>query len=118
MIQIPNPAAYILQKALALKHRKAEDRRKDLAYVFEVAALWFYETERLQEMVRSIDEYSPVWSRWVERARSILLRAFDSEYSEGSVSTEQVYGDTADGHLVSASAVGRVRGQFLRAVFK
>jgi len=115
--QIPNPASYILQKALALSHRRAEKQQKDLGYVFEVAALWSYESERVQEMVRSIAEHSSVWSRWVKRGKDVLFGAFQSEHSDGPVSVEQVFGGLADGHLVSASAAFRLTDAFLRTVF-
>jgi hypothetical protein len=115
--QIPNPASYILQKALALKGRPAEKQQKDLAYFFEVAALWFNETERVREMVGSIVDHSSEWSKWVERGKDVLDRAFQSEHSEGPVSAEQVFSGMADGHVVSATAAFRLTGEFLTAAF-
>ena len=113
-VSIPNPAAYVFQKALALKRRSAAKQLKDFAYVFEVATLWFHEVARVQEMAQSIASKSHEWSRWVEKSRRTLLNSFKDKDSDGPVSVERVLAATPGGHLVSAATAAGVVSAFVQ----
>ena len=101
-----------------MKKRRPEKRPKDLAHIYETASLWFYEAERVSEMVGSLNSHSHDWSRWIRRGKETLFREFESETADGPVSAEQVFRSVADGHLANAPAVARLTRSFLEAVFR
>jgi len=111
-VRIPNPASYILQKALVLEKRPPLKQRKDLAYVFETAALWYEQGECIRSMVDSISSQSPEWARWVERGERILFDGFETAESDGAVSAELDFGSP-----VRAATVSLLTTRFLEAVF-
>ena len=116
VVRVPNPATYMLQKAVALDKRRGEKRAKDLAYVFEVAALWTHETQRVREMFELVAAESAEWRRWLRRGRAVLREAFSSEHAEGPVSAERVFAPTVEGHRVTARAAAVVTSGFLASV--
>lgn len=116
VVRVPNPATYLLQKAVALEKRRGEKRAKDLAYVFEVAALWTYEAARVREMFEHVAAERAEWRRWLQRGRAVLREAFSSEHAEGPVSAQRVFAPTVDGHLVTARRVAVVTRSFLASV--
>ncbi len=117
ILRLPNPSAYVLQKALALGKRRSGSHPKDFAYTFDVALLWSRRVERVREMTRSIVKGSRVWSRWAEKGVRVLREAFADQDSEGPVSVETVYRGTAEGPPVTANAAVRIVRPFLEAGF-
>ena len=87
-LRIPNPAAYVFQKALVHEERD-EKAAKDLAYVYDVALLWSGKENEVLEMSRSLAAESATWATWLGRARRTLDGLFIAETSDGPVAIER-----------------------------
>lgn len=91
-VQVPNPAAYIVQKVLIRDQGRAvESMRKDCYYLFEVSVLFNGAYKQLSdEYVRLRSEFPASWIKRFEKNARIL---FADEFSEGPVSAMQIYND-------------------------
>lgn len=115
-VRLPNPATYILQKALIRSERKAEARRKDLAYIYDLAVIWFRRAERVREMMESVAAESPEWAMWLAKGCAELQYLFRDPDADGPVSVESEFAVRPEGPPVTAEAAFRIVRTFLDAV--
>ncbi len=114
-VRIPNPAAYVLQKALIHGERGVSSQRKDLAYIYDIAVMWFRQVERVRRMMESLAAGSPEWGKWYIKGREVLLWLFRQVDADGPVAVEREFADRPEGPPVSAAAAFRVVEPFLKA---
>lgn len=111
-LRIPNPAAYVFQKALVHDERD-QKAAKDLAYVYDVALLWSEKEGAVLEMSRSLAAESSTWAKWLARARKTLDGLFVDAASDGPVSIEREMRLAPGGPGISAEGALRVVRPFL-----
>lgn len=112
VVQLPNPGAYLVQKALCSERRdSAEKRDKDLAYLFDVATLTHGQWTSVRRQVEELRKEGHVWSKWIDSAAKILDGAFGSSSAFGPPAVQRVYEGA-----VQANTVGRVMTRFLTEI--
>jgi Nucleotidyltransferase len=116
-VRVPNPATYLLQKALIHGERTGESQRKDLAYIYDVAVLWFRKVDAVSRWMDAVGGESHEWRKWVIKGRDVLLSLFSDADADGPVAVESEFAARADGAPVSARAAATVIGRFLESVF-
>lgn len=111
-ILLPNPGSYVFQKLLAWPSREQDKRSKDLAYVYEVAVLTQKHWRDVAAVVGRLKGQFP--SPWFDRARELVLRKFESQYSDGPVAVVRQYQDIPVG-APTEGAVWRTVRSFAEA---
>jgi len=111
VIQLPNPATYVVQKLLAWPTRDPKKRDKDLAYIHEVAILTQGHWPKLATTVGRLRERFP--APWFVRVRELLGRQFESEAAEGPIAIVRQYRGTP-GRIPTEKAVWRTVVEFVR----
>ena len=95
-VQVPNPAAYVVQKVLIRDQRRGlPSLAKDCYYMYEISVLFH---EALDAMAK---EYSNLKSglpqAWIKRFRAKANQLFQSKYAEGPTSALRVYEEAIAG---------------------
>lgn len=95
-IQIPNPAAYVMQKILIQDEgRKRDDIAKDCYYIFEISVVFREAMSVVRKEFESIQEIFP--AKWVTRFQSRMAALFRDEYAEGTTMAARIYEDIRAG---------------------
>jgi len=95
-VQVPNPAAYVVQKVLIRDQRRGlPSFAKDCYYMYEISVLFH---EALDAMAK---EYSSLKSglpqAWIKRFRTKANQLFKNEHAEGPTSALRVYEEAIAG---------------------
>ena len=92
-VHIPNPVAYVLQKALVRsKRREREKRAKDAYYIYEVAVLFRRSLDRLGKDAAAVRAQAV--PKWLQRAVAVLETIFRDANAEGVQEAERVAVDS------------------------
>lgn len=95
-VQIPNPAAYIMQKILIQNEgRKPADMAKDFYYIFEISVIFRDAGPKLIEEYDRLTHWVP--PKWRQRFRADMAAVFANEYADGPVMAARVYRDSTAG---------------------
>lgn len=109
MVNLPDPASYVLQKMLAWSERAVDKREKDLAYLFEVAMLTKGRRAEVAGTVRRLETTYP--QEWFARVRRLVKWQFITEPAEGAIAVVRQYADLQKGVPTEAS-VKRIMTEF------
>ncbi len=89
-VQVPNPAAYVMQKVLIRDQRRpTESMAKDCYYIFEVSVLFRDALDRLAADYTEMAETFP--KKWFQRFEREARRLFASRDAEGAVAAMKVH---------------------------
>ena len=89
-VQVPNPAAYVVQKVLIRDQRRGlPSLAKDCYYMYEISVLFH---EALDAMAKEYSNIKPgLPQAWIKRFRTKSHQLFRNEHAEGPASALQVY---------------------------
>ena len=89
-VQVPNPAAYVVQKVLIRDQRRPpESMAKDCFYLFEIAVVFRDALDRLAEEYAELSGRFP--RRWLQRFEGEARRLFADRDAEGAVAAMRVH---------------------------
>ncbi len=115
MVQVPNPAAYVVQKVLIRdQRRKTESLAKDCYYLYEVAVVFRDNLAALGREYAGLQDFPAPWLRRAERTMRALFR---DEHAEGSTSVLDVYEASGiNGPRISTDMIWRAVAKMLDAM--
>lgn len=83
-VQVPHPGLFVVQKILISdERRRAEDRAKDMAYVYDVLGLFRRDLTNIAREVRDTMAANRAWRRWLEHFMRIATDLFRTPHSPG-----------------------------------
>jgi hypothetical protein len=90
-VNVPNPAAYIVQKILIRDQRRADlSKAKDCYYIYEISVVF---RDALDQISSEFNALSPFLPSWKNRFQKEVVRLFESENAEGPTLAVQAYQD-------------------------
>ncbi|MCY2924720.1 MAG: GSU2403 family nucleotidyltransferase fold protein [Planctomycetota bacterium] len=93
-VQVPNPAAYIMQKILIHSQREAEARHKDCYYIYEISVTFHEAIESIRAAFEAMKRIChPGWIRTFHRE---FLEIFADESAEGPRSAVLIHHASPD----------------------
>jgi hypothetical protein len=117
-LRIPQPALYVAQKILARRSgRHPNKQRKDLAYVFDVAALSQPLWANQGEVVKRAAAEDVAWRRWLARAGRDLRDLFAAPTADGPVHGSRIFRDIMAGAAPSEGEIQALVTRFAEKVF-
>jgi len=94
-VQIPNPAAYVVQKVLIRDQRRGlPSLAKDCYYMYEISVLFH---EALDTMAKEYSNLKSGFPAWIKRFRTKSHQLFKNEHAEGPTSALRVYEEAIAG---------------------
>ncbi len=112
-LRIPHPAMYVVQKLLCRDTRRVVKQEKDLAYIFDVIALFRKKWDEIGEVVQTVSGENAKYAKWIRRARERFVKLFESPTSEGPIAIHRVLMSAGDSTTPTEEAIHRVVNQFL-----
>lgn len=116
-LRVPQPACYVVQKALVRDKRPTSEKRdKDAAQIYDVALLTREAWPQLAAVVNDLKK-ATIPPKWLRRAKACLHQMFQGESANGTEGVCRIYRDIVDAkHQPTAEAVFRAMSLFLSAV--
>ncbi|HEV8663668.1 MAG TPA: GSU2403 family nucleotidyltransferase fold protein [Candidatus Methylomirabilis sp.] len=97
-VKVPDPGLFIVQKVLISRETgRQEERPKDMAYIYEVLALFRGELRQLAEGVRRIAGKGSTWQRWIGRSKRMAAELFKTPVAPGVTEAHAVFAAAAGG---------------------
>jgi len=97
-VKVPHPGLFVAHKILISDEAgRREKRGKDMAFLYEVLALFRRDIPLLAQEVREIAGKSPVWRRWLKRFRQRAAELFETPSSAGVTEAYEVFASAAAG---------------------
>ncbi|MGH7408288.1 MAG: GSU2403 family nucleotidyltransferase fold protein [Candidatus Methylomirabilales bacterium] len=97
-VKVPDPGLFIVQKILISRETgRQEERPKDMAYIYEVLALFRGELRQLAEGVRRIPGKGSTWQRWIARSKRMAAELFKTPIAPGVTEAHAVFAAAAGG---------------------
>jgi hypothetical protein len=92
-VQIPDPAAYVVQKILIRDQGRSEaSAEKDCFYIYEVSVVFRDALDAIREEYRRL---SPCTPKWKKRFESEARKLFADEDAEGPLNVVDIANDSA-----------------------
>ena len=117
-VRVPQPALYVAQKILARSSgRHAAKLGKDLAYVFDVAALSQPLWDGQAEIVKRAAVEDAEWRKWLARAGRELRNLFAAPTADGPVQGARIFRDIMAAGAPNEGEIQRLVTRFVEQVF-
>ena len=115
-IRVPNPATFVIQKALIGPERKPDKRAKDAAYVYDMAVLTEQRWADVADAARSVRLSSSERAKWLERAATWFRREYRTPDSPLLASAARILEASNPDEAPTPEAMRRLLCSFLDAI--